>query len=112
MSLRTTQVIVPAGTAPTFTAVTASDTTEVGDQLFAIYRSTHTATVDVVVVGKQVLENGDTAPNKTYTLAIGSVTMQEKWIPLYRSYLDAVTGLATITTTVQVPAITMAVVRR
>ncbi|MCX4912807.1 hypothetical protein [Streptomyces sp. NBC_00687] len=111
MSLRTTQIIVPAGTAPTFTAATASDTTEVGDQLFAVYRSTHTATIDVTVIGKQVLENGDTAPNKVYTLAIGNVTMQEKWIPLYRSYLDPVTALATITTQSQAN-ITMAVVRR
>ncbi|AZM51762.1 hypothetical protein DMA15_03520 [Streptomyces sp. WAC 01529] len=112
MSLRTTQVIVPAGTAPTFSATTASDTMEVGDRLFAVYRSAHSATVTVTVLGEQVLENGDVAPNKSYTLAIGSTTMQEKWIPLFKSYHDATTGLATITCSPLDATITMAVVRR
>lgn len=112
MSLRTTQVIVPAGTAPTFTAATASDTAEVGDYIWAEYRSTHTVACTVTVLGKQILENGDTAPDKAYTLGVGSVTPTELRIPLYRSYRDSVTNLATITTTVQNATITMAVVRR
>lgn len=111
MSLRTTQVIVPAGTAPTFTAATASDTCEIGDRVWLEYRSTHSATTTVTVLGKGVLDNGDTVPNKVYTLGIGNVTMAELRIPLYRSYQDSVTGLATVTTSQQT-AVTMAVVRR
>lgn len=111
MSLRTTQVIVPAGTAPTFSAPTASDTCEIGERVWAEYRSTHSAITTVTVLGRGVLENGDTVPNKVYTLAIGSVTPSEVRIPMYRSYQDSVTGLATITTSQQA-AVTMAVVRR
>lgn len=111
MSLRTTQTIVSAGTPPTFTAAAASDSMEVGDRLWAVYRSTHTGTTTVTVLGELALENGDVSPDKVYTLPIGSVTMAELWIPLYRSYRDSVTGLATITTSQQT-AVTMAVVRR
>lgn len=111
MSLRTTQSIVPAGTAPTFTAATASDTVEVGERVWIEYRSTHSSTTTVTVLGKGVLDNGDTVPGKVYTLGIGSVTMAELHIPMYRSYQDSVTGLATITTSQQT-AVTMAVRRR
>jgi hypothetical protein len=85
---------------------------EVGDRVWAEYRSTHTASCTVTVVGKQVLENGDTAPSKVYTLGIGSVTPTEIRIPLFKSYKDGTTGFATVTTSVQNPAIVMAVVRR
>ncbi|MFH8405573.1 hypothetical protein ACH4FX_12470 [Streptomyces sp. NPDC018019] len=111
MSLRTTQVIVPAGTAPTFTAATASDTMEVGERVWVEYRSTHSATTTVTVIGERELENGDVTPNKVYTLGIGSVTMSELRIPLYKSYQDATTGVAAITTSQQT-GVTMAVVRR
>jgi hypothetical protein len=114
MSLRTKQTMSVAGTPPTFAAVTASDTMPVGDRLFAVYRSTHTVQCDVIVVMPTALtlETGDDYPNKTYSLAIGSVTMQELWIPLLKLYQDGTTGVATITTELQDATITMAVVER
>lgn len=112
MSLRQPQNIVPAGTAPTFTAVAASDTMAVdSDRLTAEFRSTHSATISVSVTSYEVLENGDTAPAKVYTIPIGSVTPAEIRIPLYKSYLNPATNLATITCT-PTTTVTMAVVRR
>lgn len=111
MTLRTAQAIGASGTAPTFTAATASDTTPVGDRVWAEYRSTHTATTTITVTSYEVLQNGDTAPAKVYTLGIGSVTMAELRIPLYSSYQSPTTGVATLTTSQQT-LVTMAVVSK
>lgn len=111
MSLRTKQTISTAGTAPTFTAATASDTMPVGDRLWVEYRSTHTTTITVTVTQHEVLENGDTAPVKVYTIPIGSVTPAEIRIPLWKSYQDSATGVATITCS-PITTVTMAVVER
>lgn len=112
MSLRAKQTIVDAGTAPTFSAATASDTAPIGDNLFAVYRNVDSAVKTITVVGKLVLENGVTAPDKAYSMAAGNVTMQELWIPLRKMYQDSVTGVATITTGIAVTGVTMAVVER
>lgn len=109
MSLRSKHTLSVAGTPPTFAAATASDTMPVGDRLFAVYRSTHSATIDVTAVVPGNLATGVAYPDKVYTLAIGNVTMQEVWIPLLKIYQDPTTGVATITTSSQT-AITMAVV--
>lgn len=112
MSLRQPSSIVPAGTAPTFAAATASDTMAVdGDRLFAVYRSTHSATIAVTAVVPGNLATGDAYPDKVYTVPIGSVTMAEVWIPLLKEYLDPATQLATITCS-PLTTVTMAVVRR
>lgn len=111
MTLRTKQTISPAGTAPTFTAATASDTMPVGERMWVEYRSTHTTTVTLTVTSYQVLENGDVAPAKVYTIPIGSVTPAEVRIPLYKSYQHATTGVATITCS-PITTVTMAVVER
>src|SRR5690348_14387870 len=109
MSLRTTQVIVPAGTAPTFTAATASDTMDVndGNSIFAVYRSTHSATITVTAVTPGTLATGDAYPDKVYTIPVGSVTMQEVWVPILKEYFDSTSGLATVTCS-PVTAVTMA----
>lgn len=113
MSLRTKQTLsVSTGAAPTFTAATASDTMAPGPNVFAVYRSTHTVQCDVTVVVPGNLATGDAYPDKVYDLAIGSVTMQERWIPLEKFMMDPSTGLVTITTEIQNAAITMAVVER
>jgi len=114
MSLRTKNTILDAGTPPTFAAATASDTMDVGDNLFAVYRNTDSNSKTLTVVGKLVLENGVTAPDKTYTLAAGNVTMQECWIPLRKMYQDPTTGVATVnvTGTGGVTGVTMALVER
>jgi hypothetical protein len=111
MSLRTKHTITTAGTPPTFSAATASDTFPVGSRLFAVYRSTHSSSIAVTAVVPGTLATGDVYPDKVYTLAIGSVTMQEVWIPLLKEYQDPTTGVATITTASQT-AITCAVVER
>lgn len=112
MTLRQPQNIVPAGTAPTFTAVAASDTMAVdGERLTVELRSTHSSTIAVTVTNYEVLENGDTAPNKVYTIPIGSVTPAEIRIPLFKSYLNPATNLATVTC-VPTTTVTIAVVRR
>ncbi len=112
MSLRTKQTInVNTGAAPTFTAVTASDTVPVGDRLFAVLRSTHTTTIGAVVTVPGDLATGDAYPDKTYTIGIGSVTMAEVWIPLIKTYQDPTTGVATIVCT-PTTTVTLAVVER
>lgn len=112
MTLRVKQTIAVAGTAPTFAAVAASDTMPVGERLFAVYRSTHTVQCDVTVVVPGTLETGVAYPDLVLSLPIGSVTMQELWIPLQKVYQDPSTGVATITTEIQDATITMAVVER
>lgn len=113
MSLRTKQTLsVSTGAGPTFTAATASDTMAPGPGVFAVYRSTHTVQSDVTVVVPGTLESGVAYPDKVYDLPIGSVTMQELWIPLEKFMQDPSTGLVTITTEVQDATITMAVVER
>lgn len=112
MSLRAKNTIVMTGTAPTYAAATASDTMPVGERLFAVYKSTHTVASTVTAVVPGTLATGDAYPDKVYTLAIGSVTPQELWIPLIKELQDPTTGVATITTSVQNATITMAVVER
>lgn len=111
MSLRAKQTITPTGTAPTFSAATASDTMPVGPGLFAVYRSTHSATILVTAVVPGTVANGEPYPDKAYTMAIGSVTPQELWIPLEKYQQDPTTGVATVTCA-PITAVTMAVVER
>jgi hypothetical protein len=111
MTLRTTYTLVSTGVPPTFSAAAASDTMEVGDRIFAVYRNVDSAVKTVTITGKLALENGDTAANKVYAMAAGNVTMQELWIPLYKMYQDPTTGVATITVTAAITGVTLAVVR-
>lgn len=113
MAALTTQSIVYAGTAPTFGAAAASDTADVGTGLntFAVYKNTSanvtTLTVTLPVTGTPYTEA--VAATVTYSLADGSVTPTEQWIPLHQDYAGS-DGRATITTSQQT-GITVAVVR-
>jgi hypothetical protein len=113
MAALTTQNIVAAGTAPTMGAAAASDTAEVGNGVntFARYRNTSANSTTVTVVYPGTLISGDAIPDKAYTLADGSTTPTEVWIPLRKEY-DAGdgTGRCTITTSQQT-GITVAIVR-
>jgi hypothetical protein len=113
MAALTTQNIVAAGTAPTLGAAAASDTAEVGNgtNTFARYKNTSATVTTVTVVVPGTLITGDAFPDKAYSLADGSVTPTEVWIPLRKEY-DAAdgTGRCEITTSNQT-GITVAVVR-
>jgi hypothetical protein len=111
MAALTTQNIVPAGTAPTFVAASASDTAEVGNGLntFAVYKNTSSTACNVTIVVPGTLITGDAYPDKQIALPI---TTGELWIPLRKEY-DAGdgTGRCTITTSAQDANIKVAVVR-
>lgn len=116
MANLTTQNIVAAGTAPTFGAAAATDYAEVGNggNTFAVYRnSSANSTTVTVEMDHATLVTGDTFPNKEYTLADGSSTPTEVWIPLRKEYADnaeAGVGRCVITTSQQT-GITVAIVR-
>ena len=113
MAALTTQNIVAAGTSPTPVAASASDTAEVGSgtNTYAYYKNTsaNVTTVTVVVPGNT--SYGSANPDPTYSLADGSVTPTERWIPLRKEY-DAGDGSGRCTiTTSQQTGITVAIVR-
>lgn len=115
MSLRTKQTMSHAGTAPTFAAATASDTMAPAPNVFAVYRSVHSAATTVIAVVPGNVANGEPYPDKSYTLAAGggagNIVPSELWIPLDKFMQDPTTGVVTITTSQQV-GVTLAVIER
>jgi hypothetical protein len=118
MSLRTKQTLsVSTGAGPTFTAATASDTMQPGNNVWAEYRSVSasTATITVVMPTALTLETGVDYPDKVYTLAAGggagNIVPSELRIPLIKIFQDGSTGLVTITCS-PTTSVTMAVVER
>ena len=88
MASLTTQSLVAAGTAPTFSAAATTDYAEVGSghDTFVVYRNTNGSTRTVTVEMDHVtLESGDAYPNKVYTLG---ATTGELHIPLRKIYAD------------------------
>jgi hypothetical protein len=107
MATVTTQNIVYAGTAPTFTQPGTTDTCDVGPHLFAVYKNTNassrTVTIDVPAgLTPYTQSNNDVA----YTLA---GTSGELWIPLHSDY-DQGAGTTTITVS-STAGVTSAVVK-
>lgn len=92
MAALVTQPLVDAGTKPTFGAVSASDTAEVGNgsNVFYVIKNgdgTNAKTVTITVPGNTTY--GEAAPDKVVTVALSS----EAWIPLRKEYTDgAVAG--------------------
>jgi hypothetical protein len=112
MSLRTKQTLsVATGAAPTFTAATASDTMAPGNNVFAVYRNASASTVTVTVVTPGNDPFGTAYTDKAYSLADGSTTPTERWIPLIKEMQDPSTGLVTITCD-PITNVTLAVVER
>jgi len=113
MAALTTQLLVSAGTAPTFVAAAASDTVEVGNgkDTFVVYKNTdaNIKTATIVVLGNTAY--GEPNPDPAIPIPI---TTGEKWIPIRKEF-DAAdgTGRATIniTGTGGVTGLTVAVVR-
>lgn len=88
MAALTTQMIVNAGTAPSFGAAADEDTAEVGNGLntFVVYRNeseTDAKTVTIEVLGST--DYGQPTPDPVLNLAAES----ELWIPLRKAYDQA-----------------------
>jgi hypothetical protein len=115
MAALATQTLVNAGTAPTMGAKALSDTAEVGNGIntFLRVRNTGNAAKTVTIVVPGQTSYGQDTPNPTYTLADGSVTPTERWIPLRKEYADKATaGLGRCVVTVDdATGVTVAVVR-
>ena len=112
MSLRTKQTMsVATGAAPTFAAATASDTMAPAPNVFVVYRNANAAvcTVTVITPGNDAF--GVAIPDKAYTLADGSTTVTERWIPLIKEMQDPTTRVVTITCD-PIADVTLAVVER
>lgn len=110
MAALSAQALVNAGTAPTFSAPSTSDTAPYGNGLntFAVYKNTDASphTVTVVVPGNN--SYGVANPDPTYVVA---ATTGERWVPLRREY-DNGNGTGTATLTLDaVTGMTVAVVR-
>lgn len=114
MASLTTQILVAAGTTPTFSAAAASDYAEVGNgkNTFAVYRNTSSTACNVIIeMDHATLVTGDTHPSKTITLPI---TTGELWILLHKEYADdaeAGVGRCVLNTSAQDANIKVAIVR-
>jgi hypothetical protein len=79
--------------------------------VFAVYRNANAAVCTVTVITPGTDAFGVAHEDKAYTLADGSTTVTERWIPLIKEMQDPTTRVVTITTDEQTD-VTMAVVER
>lgn len=105
------QLIVDAGTDPTHSAATASDTAAIGSghDTYVSYKNTDSNAKTITVVGQGTTEYGKALPSNAITLAATTGVVK---IPLRKSYDDG-SGSATITVTGTggVTGVTVALVR-
>lgn len=113
MAALSTQLVVDAGTKPTFGAAASSDTAEIGSGLntFVVYKNTDTnaKTITVTVAGNT--NYGQPWPDPALALAANT---GELWIPMRKAYDPGDgTGRATLTVTGTggVTGVTVAVVQ-
>ena len=108
MAALTVQNIVNAGTKPTFSAASTSDTATIGSgyDTFVVYKNAAGSPVTLTVVVPGTTPVGDTPAQHVLTLP---ATTGELWIPL-RKYYDDGTGNATITLS-SATSVTSALVR-
>lgn len=112
MAALTTQLLVDAGTAPTFGAAGASDTAEVGNgrNTFYVVKNGGGSPITVTIAVPGNTSYGQATPDPQITVP---ATTGEKWIPLRREYANAQVagvGRCTITTSAQT-SVTVAVVQ-
>lgn len=88
--INTQAVPVLAGTPPTFTAPSASDTAEIGAIL--IVKNASGASINVTLVTPGTLNTGDAYPDKVIAVPAAA----ERWVPVLQDYRDA-NGLAAVT---------------
>lgn len=115
MAALTTQLLVDAGTAPTFSVANASETAEVGTGVNTFYvikngDGTNAKTVTITAPGSTPY--GQPLPDPAITVASNG----ERWIPLRKEYIDsAVAGAGrctiAVTGTGGLGSVTAAVVR-
>lgn len=91
MAALATQNLVDAGTAPTFGAVAATDTAEVGNgrNTFAVYKNGSGSSINVTITVPGNTSYGQ--PNPDPVIAVGAGA--EKWIPLRKEYGDPNAGI-------------------
>ena len=112
-----TQTLVDAGTAPTLGAKALSDTADVGNgrNTFLVVRNSDAEAKVITIVVPGNTTYGAANPDPTFSLADGSTTPTERWIPLRREYADpAVAGQGRATVTISTgtaTGVTCAVVR-
>lgn len=117
MAALSTQSIVNAGTAPTMGPKALSDTAEVGSgrNTVLIVRNEDAEAKVLTVVAPGNTNYGAALPDPTFSLADGSSTPTEVWIPLRREYVDNdVAGYGRCTVTISTgtaTGVTCAVVR-
>jgi hypothetical protein len=90
MAIANFSVPVLAGTPPTFSAPSASDTVQVGSTLIVKNGSGASITVTMVTPGN--LPTGDAYPDRAYTVTAGA----ELWIPVLSEYRNSA-GVAAVT---------------
>lgn len=91
-----TQDIVAAGTAPTFSAASTSDTAEIGNggNTFVVYKNTNASPRTITITAPGNTDYGEPNPDPQLTLA---ATTGELWIPMRKDYDPADgTGRATL----------------
>lgn len=101
MATLTTQSITRAGITPAYTAASASDAMECGDDMFLHAKNTNAATRDVTFA---IPSSASTYPNIVYTnvtVTIPATTGDKMIGPISALFKDTSTGLCTITTSAQ-----------
>lgn len=112
MTAHVTQLVVDAGTKPTFNAATVADTVEHGNgkNTFLVYKNTGTQKT-ITITAPGVNGYGQNNPDPALTLP---ATTGELWIPLRNDYDDSANagvGRCTITMTPDATGVTVAVVQ-
>lgn len=108
MAALTTQNIGYAGTKPTTSSVSASDTAEVGPKNFAVYRTGGNQITLEIQVPSSLTPYTQVDNDVSYTLA--AAANSELWIPLHSDYNDG-TGRCTITATGTLTSATVSIVK-
>lgn len=109
MAAYTYQSIVGAGTAPTLTTPTTSDTVQPDDRGWLEFRNTNASPRTITIAaGPQHDFAPGTMPDFTWTLA---ATTGEVRIPCLQKYADQATGIITVTIDATA-GVTSAAVRR
>lgn len=92
MAALTTQLVVDAGTKPTFSAATTTDTTTIGNgtNTFVVYKNADTSSHTLTITVAGTTSYGVAMPQKTVTIPANT---GEVWVPLRKAYDDG-TGIA------------------
>jgi len=93
MALLTTQTVTGAGTAPTYTAVNASDTITPDSNVFLHVKNANAAACTVTITDAGTTPGGSAATNPTVTVP---ATTGDRMIRIPPQYVNPTTGLVTV----------------